>query len=250
MTILAVKEAVAAGQGAESYPVEGQKIIYAGKVLPDESKVGDHSIDFTKFVVIMVTGVSPYSLFYFLDKIQVLVILKAKKPAAGPGSSGAPAPAAPAPAPAPDAAAPAAPPADAAPAAVPGAALGLAGPDFENAVTNIMAMGYERPQVTLSHSPSLIPIHWRSGRMKVEAALRAAFGNADRAVEYLLMGMPAAAVPAGPGNPAPPAAGSPAPSEGSGASLLLSFLCNNGCGTVSGSRRGRPAGLPPRQSPV
>jgi hypothetical protein len=43
---------------AQGFAVESQKIIYAGKILPDASSVGQHNIKEKDFLVVMVTKVS------------------------------------------------------------------------------------------------------------------------------------------------------------------------------------------------
>lgn len=182
-TIKAVKEKIQNQKGVATYPAEHQKLIYAGKILNDEQTIGDVKIDDKKFVVVMVSQPK-------------------KAPAATPT---------PAPAPQPSGSA-ITPPAGAsaasastnvsatasasatvtAPTSAPsgtgeaatgtvtsgptGTSLAEAesalatGPEYERYVTEIMSMGYPREQV--------------------EAALRASYNNPDRAVEYLLSGIP------------------------------------------------------------
>ncbi|KAM3876211.1 RAD23 homolog A, nucleotide excision repair protein b [Diretmus argenteus] len=280
LTVKTLKERVEEEKGKDMFPAEGQKLIYAGKILNDDTPLREYKIDEKNFVVVMVTKVRasspltgkkiPKSATPLQAAHQpspqpapVPLPVPASAPAPAPtqvpstpthtvpaptpalvpsttqsvppseaaapvpenvpavsleanatpdtstARNSAPAPAStPASAPVPEAVqtVPASTPADCpAPAAQPeekpredsgdqpsatppvhssasslvdelglleeAASILVTGQTYENLVSEIMSMGYEREQVV--------------------AALRASYNNPDRAVEYLLMGIPA-----------------------------------------------------------
>lgn len=165
-TVGQVKEKISKEKGWEA---SQQKLIYSGKILQDANTVESYSIEEKGFIVCMVSK---------------------PKAASAATSSTSKAPSTPAPAPASTPAAPAAPahapnttsnaPATPSPVPVaPGAegpsfndpsALTLGGPQRDEAIANMESMGFPRDQI--------------------DRAMRAAFFNPDRAVEYLLNGIP------------------------------------------------------------
>ncbi|PTD09445.1 hypothetical protein HYE67_007516 [Fusarium culmorum] len=158
--ISAVKEKISAEKG---WQPQLQKLIYSGKILKDDETVGSYNIEEKGFVVCMVNKPKPTK--------------PAESSAAPPATPAAPptrtpaAPAAPAQSASQQAAVPATPTpqrsADAGSEEPSGLAMGS---QRTEAIANMEAMGFERSQI--------------------EAAMRAAFNNPDRAVEYLLNGIP------------------------------------------------------------
>ncbi|TKR82335.1 hypothetical protein L596_016075 [Steinernema carpocapsae] len=162
-----LKARISKEQGEEEFPLETMKLIYNGKVYGDEETVGAMSFDKTKFVVVMNPKRKPAPAPVPAKETAAPVEKAAPAaPAAEPSTSSAETrlqdvtttttattPATTAPTPAEQ------------PTEVP--------EEHKATVEAIMGMGYERPQVIL--------------------ALKAAFWNADRAVEYLITGIPAGA---------------------------------------------------------
>jgi len=170
-------------QEAQGHTVESQKLIYSGKVLPDDKSVEACEIKEKDFLVLMVS-----------------------KPKATPAASSSSTPAsAPVPAPAPVQPPVAATPPPAQPATAPvqpettappptagdGSSF-LSGDALQTSIQNMIEMGFPREEV--------------------QRALRASFNNPERAVEYLMNGIPAhlereMAAPAPAAQPAAPAGG-------------------------------------------
>uniref|UniRef100_A0A5F9CW82 UV excision repair protein RAD23 n=1 Tax=Oryctolagus cuniculus TaxID=9986 RepID=A0A5F9CW82_RABIT len=201
-TVRALKEKIEAEQGRDAFPVAGQQLLYAGRVLPDDAVLRDCQIHEHHAVTVLVarpeaaTTAAPATATATAGQSHPATAASAGAgaPARGPALPAAPATstrATPAPAsstcamsvpatstratsapatstPTPDDAI-AGPSSRAQPSEQAARAL-LTRPASEQMVAEIVSMGYEREQVL--------------------AALRASFNNPHRAVEYLLMGLP------------------------------------------------------------
>ncbi|XP_063066739.1 UV excision repair protein RAD23 homolog B [Engraulis encrasicolus] len=194
-TVKALKEKIENEKGKDGFPVAGQKLIYAGKILNDDTALKEYKIDEKNFVVVMVAKPKAASVAAQPSPATPAVTSSSSSSSSTaaasttPSSAGATAAAA-APENPPESASkedkPAEdkPPASTTPASTPtrtpaanvnifeeATSALVTGQSYENMVTEMMLMGYEREQVV--------------------AALRASFNNPDRAVEYLLTGLPA-----------------------------------------------------------
>ncbi|NXD18093.1 RD23B protein, partial [Nothocercus nigrocapillus] len=204
--VKALKEKIESEKGKDAFPAAGQKLIYAGKILNDDTPLKEYKIDEKNFVVVMVTkpkpAAAPTQSLATTQQSNAITTVSSTVTAAAPTPALAPAavPVPPAPVsttPRPDAVAcepvPVSAPKEEKPSETPavlspsstGSTSGdtsqsnlfedatsalVTGQSYENMVSEIMSMGYEREQVI--------------------AALRTSFNNPDRAVEYLLMGFP------------------------------------------------------------
>ncbi|ETE73789.1 hypothetical protein L345_00371, partial [Ophiophagus hannah] len=54
-SVKALKEKIELEKGKDAFPVAGQKLIYAGKILNDDTALNEYKIDEKNFVVVMVT---------------------------------------------------------------------------------------------------------------------------------------------------------------------------------------------------
>ncbi|XP_037647185.1 RAD23 homolog A, nucleotide excision repair protein a isoform X2 [Sebastes umbrosus] len=204
-TVKALKEKIEAERGKDNFPVSGQKLIYAGKILQDDTPIKDYNIDEKNFVVVMVSkakpaaAASPPASEAPKPPVQDSGSTSTAVPATTPASAPAPTPAA---VPIPSEEAKEEPSAAATepqqPASSSGGGQGLdassalvTGAEYEAMLTEIMSMGYERERVV--------------------AALRSSYNNPHRAVEYLLTGIPSS--PVQESNPPAPAPAS-GPAEG------------------------------------
>ncbi|XP_070598501.1 UV excision repair protein RAD23 homolog B [Erythrolamprus reginae] len=261
-TVKALKEKIELEKGKDAFPVAGQKLIYAGKILNDDTALNEYKIDEKNFVVVMVTkpkaaaapspSPSPTTTQQSNDTTTTVT---STTPAAVPKLVPTPTPApaqvsVPAPTPStPVAACESAPvsatveekPADK-PIEMPAASSPtstesiidtsrsnlfedatsalVTGQSYENMVTEIMSMGYEREQVI--------------------AALRASFNNPDRAVEYLLMGIPGDRESQGMADPPQAASTGASPSSAVAAAAAAAAATTTTTTTTTSSTGGHP----------
>ncbi|RYP48410.1 hypothetical protein DL768_005683 [Monosporascus sp. mg162] len=223
--VSAVKQKISEEKG---WDPKSQKLIYSGKILKDEDTVETYKIEEKGFVVCMVNKPKPAA----APPAAPAPAASSSAPPETPARSTVATPAAPA---APShsasttAAAPATPsPAPAAQSTGSGSENTMAlGAEREGVISNLEAMGFERTQI--------------------EAALRAAFFNPDRAVEYLLNGIPesarqsqAQAAPAQPPSAPAPAAGNP-PAEADAGVNLFDLAAQQGGGRPGGAGNARGA---------
>ncbi|KAF8499636.1 hypothetical protein F5888DRAFT_1684189 [Russula emetica] len=161
-TISNLKEKINADQG---HPVESQKIIYSGKVLSDDKTIQSCEIKEKDFLVLMVSKPKPTPVPSASTSQSNPV---GSTPAAAPAdASETPAPVS-SPEPAPP---PAAAPVEQPPTQFDSTSSFMTGENLQTSINNMVEMGYSRPEVM--------------------RALRASYNNPDRAVEYLLTGIPA-----------------------------------------------------------
>lgn len=55
LTVKSLKEKIEEDRGKDAFPAAGQKLIYAGKILNDDTPLKEYKIDEKNFVVVMVT---------------------------------------------------------------------------------------------------------------------------------------------------------------------------------------------------
>ncbi|CAK9797949.1 UV excision repair protein RAD23 homolog B [Anthophora quadrimaculata] len=161
----------------KGFPAKYQKLIYAGKILIDDHPLTKYNIDEKKFIVVMITKLKTGNGHTTTEedhasadnKEESSTTSSAAQPSSNPTVQSASNPASTVQ----EQSAASTTTTTTTTACAGGQAESalLMGEDYNTMVNNIMDMGYEREQV--------------------EQALRASFNNPDRAVEYLLTGIPA-----------------------------------------------------------
>nr|XP_056715927.1 UV excision repair protein RAD23 homolog A [Euleptes europaea] len=182
-TVRVLKEKIEAEKGKDAFPVSGQKLIYAGKILSDDVPIKEYKIDEKNFVVVMVTknkSGSGAPVPSPSDAAPSSECTPPSGPSVAPAAATAPLSEEPPPEESMTVS-----PLETTVGSVPSsgsmgreddaASTLVTGSEYETMLTEIMSMGYERERVV--------------------AALRASYNNPHRAVEYLLTGIPGSPEP-------------------------------------------------------
>ncbi|XP_026284332.1 UV excision repair protein RAD23 homolog B isoform X4 [Frankliniella occidentalis] len=184
-TVKNLKDQIELSKGKD-YAAENQRLIYAGKILSDESQLKEYNIDEKKFIVVMVTKPKAASQASAGPSDPTATAAgdsdnkdsKDSKDSGGQSSSASPT-SAQTNTPSTGGSSSTTGSTSAPTATITSAESALlVGDAYNQMVQNIVDMGYDRDQV--------------------EQALRASFNNPDRAVEYLINGIPAQALDAVP----------------------------------------------------
>ncbi|KAL8164574.1 UNVERIFIED_CONTAM: UV excision repair protein RAD23 A [Gekko kuhli] len=182
-TVRVLKEKIEAEKGKDAFPVSGQKLIYAGKILSDDVPIKEYKIDEKNFVVVMVTknkSGSGTPVPTPSDAAPTTESAPSSAPAVVPAAATAPVseeppPEEPVTVPPPESTVGSVPSSGSMGREDDAASTLVTGSEYETMLTEIMSMGYERERVV--------------------AALRASYNNPHRAVEYLLTGIPGSPEP-------------------------------------------------------
>lgn len=213
-TVKVLKEKIEAEKGRDAFPVAGQKLIYAGKILSDEVPIRDYRIDEKNFVVVMVTKTktSPSTSVPTEASPTTVPEPAATSPTVPASSMSQPPPAAKeeqspseesVPTTSPESVSGSVPSSGSSGREEDAASTLVTGSEYETMLSEIMSMGYERERVV--------------------AALRASYNNPHRAVEYLLTGIPGSPEPEA-GNVQESQVSEPPPATEAGGENPLEFL--------------------------
>ncbi|XP_012371129.1 UV excision repair protein RAD23 homolog A isoform X5 [Octodon degus] len=186
-TVKVLKEKIEAEKGRDAFPVAGQKLIYAGKILSDDVPIRDYRIDEKNFVVVMVTKAKagqgtlappevsptaavpePSTPFQLTPASSMSHPSPATREEKSPSEESAPTTS-------PESVSGSVPSSGSSGREEDAASTLVTGSEYETMLTEIMSMGYDRERVV--------------------AALRASYNNPHRAVEYLLTGIPGSPEP-------------------------------------------------------